>query len=58
VTDHPYVAVSGDDGAFTIAGLPAGDYTLEARHERLDTVTASVSVADGEAATVEFTLAR
>ena len=58
MTDHPYFAVSGADGSFTILGLPAGDYTLEARHDRLDTPTATVSVADGETATVEFTLAR
>ena len=48
VTNHPFFAVSGDDGTFEIRGLPAGTYTLEAWHERLGTRTASVTVpADG-----------
>lgn len=55
VTEHPYFAVSGADGAFTITGLPAGTYQLEAWHERFGTRTASVTVADGGTATVEFT---
>jgi plastocyanin len=55
VTDHPYFAVSGDDGMFTITGLPAGTYTLEAWHETLGTQTAEVTVQDGAAASVEFT---
>ena len=35
VLDHPYYAVSGDTGSFTIPNLPPGDYTLEAWHEKL-----------------------
>ena len=55
VTDHPYFAVSGDDGMFTISGLPAGTYTLEAWHETLGTQTAEVTVEEGGTASVEFT---
>jgi plastocyanin len=30
---HPYFAVTDENGAFTIAGLPAGEYEYEAEHE-------------------------
>jgi hypothetical protein len=55
VLEHPFFAVTGSDGTFTISGLPAGDYVLEAWHELYGTQTLSVSVADGAAAQVEFT---
>ncbi len=57
VLDHPYFAVSGDDGSFSLTGLPAGTYTLEAWHETLGTQTMEVTVGDGEAATADFTFA-
>jgi hypothetical protein len=57
VTAHPFFAVSGTDGTFTIGGLPAGTYELEAWHEKFGTRTASVTVTDGGAATVEFSFA-
>ena len=47
VTDNPYYAVSGEDGSFTIADVPAGKYTVEIWHERLGTQTKEVTVADG-----------
>ncbi|MCZ6727768.1 MAG: carboxypeptidase regulatory-like domain-containing protein [Acidobacteria bacterium] len=53
VVDHPYFAVSGTDGSFSIEGLPAGDYVVEAWHETLGTRTQSVTVGDG-AVTVSF----
>jgi hypothetical protein len=34
VRDTPWFAVSGEDGAFTIGGVPPGEYTLEACHEK------------------------
>ena len=33
VLKHPFFAVSGEDGTFTIAGVPAGTYTVAAWHE-------------------------
>ena len=57
VMDHPYFAVSGDDGSFSLTGLPAGTYTLEAWHETLGTQTMEVTVGDDEAATADFTFA-
>ena len=55
VVSHPFFAVSGADGSFTISGLPAGTYELEAWHEKLGTRTVSVTVTDGGSATAEIT---
>jgi hypothetical protein len=37
VDTHPFHGVSGSSGSFRIPGIPAGDYTLEAWHEKLGT---------------------
>jgi plastocyanin len=55
VLPHPFFAVSGENGAFTIANVPPGTYTIEAWHEKMGTQTASVTVADGAAANADFT---
>jgi plastocyanin len=54
VTPHGFASVSGDDGTFAIAGLPAGTYTLEAWHEKYGTQTATITVPEGGAATADF----
>jgi len=46
VSSHPFFAVTGEDGSFTITGVPAGSYTVEAWHERYGAKTAQVTVAD------------
>lgn len=53
VFDHPYFAVSGADGKFTIKNVPPGKYTIEAAHRKLGVQTAEIEVkADG--ATQDF----
>ena len=54
VMSHPFFAVTGEDGKFDIRGLPAGEYQVEAWHEKLGTRTGSVTVADGATGTVDF----
>jgi len=54
VFDHPYFAVSGADGKFTIKNVPPGKYTLEAAHRKLGTQTAEIEVKD-DGATQGFT---
>jgi plastocyanin len=58
VNDNPFQSLTGDDGAFEIAGLPEGSYILEAWHEALGTARQAVNVADGERRTIDFTFAR
>jgi hypothetical protein len=54
VLNHPFFAVSGADGSFTIKGLPAGSYTIEAWHERLGTQTQKVDVDEKTGASTTF----
>ena len=42
--DSPYFAVSNEDGAFTISGVPAGIYTYHAWRPGGQTLTGSISV--------------
>jgi plastocyanin len=57
VLDHPYYAVSGEDGAFAIEKLPPGTYTLEAWHEELGTQTQDVTVPESGTVEVTFSFA-
>src|SRR5437016_14105754 len=57
VLPHPFFAVSGADGSFSIKGLPPGTYTIEAWHEKYGTQTASVTVAGSETKTADFSFA-
>lgn len=56
VFDHPYFALSGKDGTFTIKNVPPGKYTIQAAHRKAGTVSQEIEVKDGEAAKVDFTL--
>jgi plastocyanin len=47
VMDNPYYAVTDDNGAFTIDGVPPGSYTLAVWHERLGEKSQPVTVAAG-----------
>jgi len=57
VLDHPFHAVSGADGSFSLTGLPPGTYTIEAWHETLGRQTQSVTIGASEAKPVAFTFA-
>jgi len=49
VLDHPFSAVTGADGTFTIKGLKDGTYLLTAHHQKLGEQTAVVEMKDGKA---------
>jgi len=57
VLEHPFFAVTGADGTFTIDGVPPGTYTVEVWHERLGTKEMSVTVAEKATAEANFSLA-
>jgi hypothetical protein len=42
------------DGKFEIKGLPAGEYEIEAVHEKLKSQTGKITVKDGEKATLDL----
>ena len=54
VVEHPFYAVSGKGGAFALAGLPPGTYTIEAWHEKLGTQTQMVTIGAKESKTIAF----
>ena len=58
VQDHTAFAVTGDDGAFELTGLPPGRYTVEAWHPALGTRSITVTLARGKPATARFTFKR
>ena len=55
VVEHPYFAVTDQNGRFSLPPLPAGTYTLEIWHERLGTQTQQVTVAAKETKDLSFT---
>ncbi len=48
VLDHPFSAVTADDGTYSIKGLGDGKYTLVAWHQRLGMQEAEVEIKDGK----------
>jgi len=57
VTTHPFFAVTAVDGGFSLTGLPAGDYVVEAVHPKLGRRESPVSLSPGgrESLNFEFT---
>jgi len=54
VQDNSYFAVTGADGSFSIRGLAAGSYELEAWHERFGVKRARVDLGEGQTAHLTF----
>ena len=52
VAEHPFYAVTGASGEFTLGNLPAGPYTLTVWQETLGTVTRDVTVGEADTAVV------
>ena len=56
VFSHPFFSVSGTDGSYKISGLPPGQYTVVAWHERLGEQTLEVFLGYTEQKNVDFTI--
>ena len=57
ISATPFFAVTGEDGTFSLAGLPAGDYTLGLVHEKMGEQTVAVTVKPHETAKVSTSFA-
>jgi plastocyanin len=54
VFNHPFYAVTNDQGTFEIKGLPPGNYVIEAWQEKYGPQTQNVTVTGAESKTVDF----
>ena len=55
VLSHPFFAVSARDGSYRIVGLPPGQYTVVAWHERFGEQSAEVSIGVSDKKELNFT---
>ena len=58
VTTNPFYAVTGEDGSFTIKGLPPGTYTITAWTAPFGTQDQTVTVAPNGSATADFSFSQ
>ena len=56
VLENPFFVTPGRDGRFSLAGLPEGEYTLIAWHERIKPVKQKVRVTAGQPTQVSFNI--
>jgi hypothetical protein len=54
VSPHPFFAVTGEDGSFTLQGVPPGTYTIEVVQEKLGKKEGKLTLAAGGNATIDF----
>ena len=55
VLSHPFFAVTGQNGSYKITGLPPGQYTVVAWHEKFGEQRTEVSVGVNEKKNLDFT---
>ena len=58
VTDTPFVAVTDENGAFSIEGVPAGTYTVSIWHETFGEQTQQVTVTEGQKTNLSVAMVR
>jgi plastocyanin len=54
VLNHPFFAVTNDQGAFEIKNVPPGNYVIEAWQEKYGAQTQNVTISGSESKTVDF----
>src|SRR5579863_4314946 len=55
VSPHPFFAVTGEDGTFTLKGVPPGTYTIEAVHEKYGKKEGKLTLSPNGTASLDFT---
>ncbi|MGE5177213.1 MAG: carboxypeptidase regulatory-like domain-containing protein [Hyphomicrobiales bacterium] len=55
VVSNPYIAITGPDGGYSIAGIPPGHYKVEIWHDTLGSVTREVTVEAGKTTRLDQT---
>ena len=55
VVKHPFFAVTDQTGSFSLKGLPPGEYTIEAWHEKYGTMEQKVTIGPSETKAADFT---
>ncbi|MCA9405070.1 MAG: hypothetical protein KC684_00905 [Candidatus Omnitrophica bacterium] len=58
VMEHPFFNVTGKDGQFVLENLPAGQYEIEAWHEKLGTQKMQVTLGEDETKEINFTFTK
>ncbi|TAK11563.1 MAG: hypothetical protein EPO35_12250 [Acidobacteria bacterium] len=56
VMPHPFFAVTGADGAFSLKGVPPGTYDVAIWHEKLGSTTKTVQIGNSQAVSLNVTL--
>jgi hypothetical protein len=56
VLDNPFFTTPNREGSFSLEGVPPGDYTLVAWHERIKAVKRKIRVVAGQATSVTFNI--
>ncbi|MEO7298013.1 MAG: carboxypeptidase regulatory-like domain-containing protein [Verrucomicrobiota bacterium] len=54
VVPHPFFAMSAKEGTFNIKNVPPGKYVIEAVHRKLGKQTKEITIAEGEAKSLDF----
>jgi hypothetical protein len=54
VVSHPFFAVTGEDGSYSLKGVPPGNYTVEAVHEKYGKKEMQIVIGARESKVVDF----
>jgi plastocyanin len=56
VRDNPYFVSPDTSGNFSLEGIPPGEYTVVAWHERITPVTGKIRIAAGQTSSISFNI--